>query len=170
MNNTGANIALWVSLFSLLIASISLGWNIYRDLLKPKLRVRFSLNFIFSEAGVEKESQLIISGTNFGPGCIILNGVILLRPWSRPKRIFGKAKFGFLFHDYKNPLSANFPCELDVGKRKDFFLVYDKGCFLKDDFVRIGILDSFGRYHWAPKRDYRTVKKEFERRFTKSPA
>jgi len=161
------NIAIGISIFSLLIAAISLGWNIYRDLSKPKLKVNFGLNLILGERGVEGDPILTLSGTNLGPGKIIINGIILKRPWSRIKKLFKKAIYGFLVYDYRSPYSSRFPCETDVGEKKDFILIYDKDCFLKENFIGVGIRDSFGRIHWAPRNAYKIVKKEFEKQFKK---
>lgn len=161
------NIAIWISLFSLLIAAIALGWNIYRDISKPKIKVNFGLNLIVGERGVEGGPILKLSGTNLGPGKIILNGIILKRPWSRIKKLFKKATYGFLFHDYRSRESSQFPCEADVGVRKDFILIYNKDCFLKENFIGVGIRDSFGRIHWAPRNSYKMAKKEFEKEFKK---
>jgi hypothetical protein len=162
------NIAIWISIFSVLIAAISLGWNIHRDLSKPKLKVNFGLNLIFGERGVEGGPILTLSGTNLGPGKITLNGISLKRPWSRIKKLFKKAIYGFLVvYDYRSPHSSRFPCEADVGERKDFILIYDKDCFLKENFIGVGIGDSFGRIHWAPRNAYKMVKKEFEKQLKK---
>ena len=159
------NIAIWISIFSLLIAAIALGWNIYRDISKPKLKINFGLNLILGEAGVEGEPILTLSGTNLGPGKIILNGIILKRPWSRIKKLFKKAIYGFLLHDLGSPMSSQLPCEADVGVRKDFILIYNRDCFLKENFIGIGIRDSFGCIHWTPRNSYKMVKKEFEKQF-----
>lgn len=163
---TTGDIALLVSIFSVAIAGIALGWNIYRDLQRPKLKVNFSVNAIVGTEGITSIDELIISATNLGPGKILADGIILKRPWYKLKRVFLRKDIsGFLFHDYEHPMTAQFPCEMEVGHRKDFFLRYHKDCFLKDKFSRIGIRDSFGRIHWAPKKRYRLVKKDYEKKF-----
>jgi hypothetical protein len=159
------NTAIWISFVSLAIAALALGWNIHRDLLKPKLKVDFGVNLLVGERGVEGKPLLVISGTNHGPGKLILSGIILRRSWDSIKKLLGRAKRGFLFYDYRHPLSSRFPCELDVGERKDFILKYDEDCFLKEDIQRIGISDSFGHIHWAKKKAYKRAKKEFEKNF-----
>jgi len=62
-------------------------------------------------------------------------------------------------------MTAQFPGEVEVGQKKDFFLTYNEDCFLKDKYSRIGIRDSFGRIHWATKKQYRLVKKEYKKKF-----
>jgi len=160
-----ADVAIFISFFSLFVAAISLGWNIYRDLQRPRLNVQFSLNILLGEEGPESDDNLVISATNLGSGIIKLNGIILKRPWFFIMRILRKVRFGFLMHDYRNPMSAQLPLKLEVGDRGDFLLVYNKVCFLKENFVNIGIRDSFGRVHLAPKKQYKMVKKEFEKKF-----
>jgi hypothetical protein len=162
------SMAIWISIISILIAAIALGWNIHRDLLKPKLKVDFGVNLLIGERGVEGEPMLVISSTNFGPGKIILSGIILRKPWDSIKKLFKKARRGFVIYDYQSPYSSRFPCEVDVGERKDFILKYNKDCFLKDNFISIGISDSFGRIHWANKSAYKRAKEEFEKTFIKT--
>jgi len=77
---TTGDIALLISILSVVIAGIALGWNIYRDLQRPTLRINFSVNEIIGTEGVVSHDNLIISGTNMGPGKIILNGIFLTKP------------------------------------------------------------------------------------------
>jgi hypothetical protein len=117
-----------------------------------------------TEGGPVDEHFLIVSATNMGPGQVTLTGIHLRPPWACIKKIFKRAKWGYLLADYRNPLSAKMPCVVDVGERKNFFLVYNRDCFLKEKkkYERIGILDSFGRIHFASRKDYERAQEEFE--------
>lgn len=156
------NISIWISLLSLLIAAISLGWNIHKEFIKPRLKVRLGLFLEIEQGHLTNETHLMLSVTNHGPGKVQLEGVILKEPFLFIKKILRKAKYAFLIHD---SLTTQLPCELDVGKKCDFLLIYNESCFLKDNFVTIGILDSFGRCHWAPKSNYKLVKRQFYKDF-----
>jgi len=59
-----------VSGLSFLMAGLSLGWNIYRDvILKPRLKIVFGV-FSLVGRGVQKQTYLMVKATNHGPGAI----------------------------------------------------------------------------------------------------
>ena len=154
-------LALVISLFSILIAALSLGWNIYRDIvLKAKVRVRFMLGSITNPALKKPLDRLILSATNFGPGKIRLTG-ILLKESSFLKRPTNKWKYAILIHDYTAPLSGQLPCDLEVGDGRDFLFKIKTDCFLAHKWTHIGIRDSFGRVHWAPKKHVTEAREAF---------
>lgn len=145
-----------------IIALFGLAWKIYKDLvLKPRIKVRFRVITLVSSMSQESPTKLDVIVVNFGPGKIRLNGPLNLRK----KAFLRKTKHAILIHDYKDPLSARFPCELEVGEEKDFFLQFDKNCFLKEHYTHIGVKDSFGRIHWAPKKHFKEVKKTYKKWF-----
>ncbi|MFH1033699.1 MAG: hypothetical protein V1806_04260 [Pseudomonadota bacterium] len=156
--------AIIVSSLSMLVASLSLGWNIYRDIiLKAKLKVDFSPVIIAGGPLQGKMERLSISATNHGPGKIKLTGIYLAEK-SLLKKATRKTKFAFLIYDYMDPLSGKLPCELEVGNEVNLFLSFEK-CFLSMDWTHIGIKDSFGRIHWAPRRNIVKAKKTYRDKF-----
>jgi len=158
-------IAILVSLISLGVAALALGWNIYRDIiLKPKLRVSVKKALIAVE-GFPNKNHFIISAVNFGPGIINLN-IIRFMHSSLFKKIFRKWKHGVLIHDYRNPLSGQLPSKLDIGEKIDLIFPWDD-CLCKKNPTHIGIADSFGRTHWAPKKQVKKVNKEWNAEFGK---
>lgn len=145
-----------------IIALFGLAWKIYKDLvLKPRIKVRFRVMTLVSPMSQETPTKLFISAINFGPGKIRLNGPF----WLKKKKFLRKTKHAVLIHNYIDPLSARFPCELEVGEEKEFFLQFDKNCFLKEQYTHIGVKDSFGRIHWAPKKHFKEVKKTYKKWF-----
>jgi hypothetical protein len=77
------DIAIWISLIAVLISGLSLGWNIYRDvILKPRLSVDIAFGsliqsskgngrmLITSKTNTRDGAFIIITGTNHGPGQI----------------------------------------------------------------------------------------------------
>ena len=143
-----AELAILISIFSAILAAISLGWNIYRDvILKPKVVVTAAVKNIIG-AGMEASPDYVgISATNHGPGPVILS-TVALKETSMIKKILKKEKHAFLIHDYENPYSTKMPKKVDVGESVDLFVSYDKECFLKEPFTHIGVSDSFGRINW----------------------
>lgn len=71
-----------------------------------------------------------------------------------------REQHAFLIHDYTNPLSGQLPKKLEVGEGLDLLFPYDVDCMLKEGYSHIGINDSFGRVHWAPKKQVKeTIEK-----------
>ena len=134
-----AQLAIVISVSSAAIAAISLGWNIYRDvILKPKAVVAVSRQNIISPGSAPSPDYIGISATNHGPGTVTLNSLIL-RNTSLWKKLWRDESHAVLFHDYTNRLSDNFPKKLDAGETINLFVNYDNDCFLKDDYNNIGI-------------------------------
>lgn len=159
MISTG-QIALIISFGSLAIAAISLGWNIYRDVIrKPKLRISMMNGVIASS--VVQYPRLIVSVTNFGPGKT-RTGTLQLRKTSLLRRLLRRQMYAVLTTDYEDPLSGKLPVELDVGEKVALTFRPGKDLFiLSDDFTQIGISDPFGGVHWCSCRHYRDVKRSY---------
>lgn len=161
---TQDSLAIIISSISILVAALALGWNIYRDIiLKAKVKVKFMLGFITNPAMKKPLDRLILSATNFGPGKIRLTG-LLLKESSPLKRITRKPKYGILIHDYTDPLSGQLPCDLEVGDGRDFLFKVKEDCFLAETWTHIGIRDSFGRIHWAPKKHVEEARESFKKK------
>jgi len=161
---TKEEIAILISIASFLLAAIALGWNIYRDVvLKPRLRVTVSKAMIGSEV-MKPTDNFMISAVNFGPGKIRLS-IIRFMQSSILKKIFKKWKHGVLIHDYRNPLSGQLPTTLDVGEKIDLIFPWDEECLCSSNPTHIGIADSFGRTHWASKKDIQKVMKQWNEEF-----
>jgi len=161
---TKDEIAIVISIASLCVAAIALGWNIYRDVvLKPRLRVSVMRAVIASEA-IRPSNKFIISAVNFGPGKIRIS-IIRFRQSSIFKKLFRKWQHGVLIHDYRNPLSGQLPSTLDVGEKIDLIFPWDSDCLCGNNPSHIGIADSFGRTHWAPKKEVQNVIKQWKQEF-----
>ena len=158
-------VALAVSIFSILIAALSLGWNIYRDIiLKARVAVFFSVVTVIHDSMPESPQYLNFSVTNFGPGSVTISS-ILVKEAQFWRRFLRNVKHAIITPDYTNPMSARIPAKIEVGDKIDLLLPYDKDCFLRSHFTHVGVSDYFGRIHWAPKSDlkkaYSTWKKDF---------
>lgn len=160
---TAAESALLISSISAAIALFAVGWNVYRDvILKPKVKVRVQISEVRTpgEPVNENETRVDFTVTNHGPGIVVLNG---LR--SKTKKFLRKTRWGIMFHDYADPLTRHFPCKLEIAEQASFFLPFRKGIFLKDDFTKLGIADSFGHVHWVPKKDIKRTKESYIQHF-----
>lgn len=79
--------AFWISIVSLTIAGISLGWNIYKEFMKPRLKLLLIL----------RPDNLIISATNRGPGKItIRNQAFLKSRWALLKKLLKKDPYEYI--------------------------------------------------------------------------
>jgi len=150
--------AILISVFSMLIAALSLGWNIYRDVvLKPKLSVSVAIKTIVG-AGIGRSPEMVcVSATNFGPGSIKLNA-ILLKDSSLLRRITRNVRNAYIVHDYENPHTSELPIRLEVGESANYFFRYDQDCLLSESFTHVGLSDSFSRVHWASKRSFQKLR------------
>lgn len=161
------NIAIILSVFSICVAALSLGWNIYRDvILKPLLKVSIA-RVVVASGMAENSVKLMISGVNFGPGRVRLN-IIRFMHSSILKRCFRKWKHGVLIHDYRNPISGQLPTTLDVGEKVDLLFAWDEENICSTNPSHIGISDSFGRTHWAPKKEIKKTMKSWKKDFKKT--
>ena len=161
-----AELAIIISIFSVVVAAISLGWNIYRDVvLKPKVIVTFAVKNIVGTGMKPSPDFVGISATNHGPGAVVLNSVVLKQS-SFWKQITKKHKYGVLMIDYENPYSSKMPRKLEVGESIDLFVDYDEKCFLKEPFTQLGISDSFGRTNWAPKKTMKELRNNWKSKFS----
>jgi hypothetical protein len=143
-----------ISLLALIVSAFSLGWNIYRDvILKPRLRVHLSASKIIGGGLPKPVDTLVLEGTNFGPGAMTCTSIVL------------KTKHAVLIHDFKNPLSAQLPKKLEVGEKLTLLIPWRQDCFLSTDMTHIGLSDTFGRLHWAPRSDVERAGAEYKKEF-----
>jgi hypothetical protein len=160
---SGESLAIFISIFSVLVAALSLGWNIYRDvILKAKIKVSITYGFITSPGIAKPLDRIIISATNFGPGRVHLSG-LRLQETSLIKKITRKTKFYLLTYNYTDPLSSKLPCTLDVGETSNFIFNIEDNCFLSFNITHVGVMDTFGRMPWSSKKEVTRAKESFKK-------
>ena len=155
--------AIVISSFSLVLAAIALGWNIYRDVVyRAKLKV--SLMWGVVTIGHDREQwpyRLFVSITNFGPNDSRAS-MLHLRKTSLWLRIRRKTVYAMLNPDYEDPLSGKIPADIKVGEKIDLSFRPVEDIFIrKDEFTQIGITDPFGRVHWCSRKHYKMVRQKF---------
>jgi len=164
-----ADLAIFISIFSVLLAAMSLGWNIYRDVvLKPKVIVTFAVKNIVNHGIGVSPDYVGITATNRGPGSVILN-TLVLRESSFWKKLTKNQRYAVLIGNcYIRPYSSEMPKKLQVGESLNLFIRYDQKCFLKESFTQLGIDDSFGRINWAPKGVMKKIREKWVHTFAKN--
>ena len=146
-----------ISLSSLLIAALALGWNIYRDvILKGRVKIAFGWR-VLTNGQESTPDMIMISGVNHGPGKLVLR-MIIWKNTSLRRFLCRKSEEGWIpLTDRPSEYSDELPKELDVGDELN--LVFPSSAkFAGTDFSHIGLRDNFGRIHWAKKKDVQKFK------------
>jgi hypothetical protein len=110
-------VALCVSILALSASFLSLGWNIYRDVvLKPRLKVAFGIKSMLREDEEHRLSEkgpplLILEITNHGPGGeVVCSGAVAkTESFAFLRSLFGKLSYCFITPDFKHPLCFRLP-------------------------------------------------------------
>jgi hypothetical protein len=161
------NIAIGISLFSVAIASVSLGWNIYRDvILKAKVDVSFAVVALIHETLPERPQFVNFKVTNFGPGPVNIS-MIHAKYAPMKYRLLRKTEHAVINPDYKNPHSAKLPAKIEVADKIELFLPYNSKCLLNREWTHVGVNDYYGRVHWAPKKQLLKARKQWLEEFEK---
>ena len=156
-----------ISLGALVLSCFALGWNVYRDvILKPRLKVRLMISFVL-HGEYQSPDKISINATNFGPNRIRCESIHAKNAplW---RLILRKVEYAFIVDDYTDPYSTRLPCELEVGQNCKLFMPFEKDCLFAESFTHVGITDSFGRTHWAPKKDIVKARKSYKKKFSQN--
>jgi hypothetical protein len=156
-------VALVVSVGSLLVSIFTLGWNVYRDvILKPRLRVSL-MNGVITAGEANPPRRVVVTIVNLGPAKIEICGLYLRQTgWWRG--VLRRRQYAFLRYDFEDALSGKIPCRLDVGEQVHLTFRYTpqlSQLFLTSKFGQLGAGDTFGRYHWSTRKNYREVKEGY---------
>jgi hypothetical protein len=177
---TTADWALVISILSALIALFSLGWNIWSKFIYPKPKVSVAFNYmdVIGGGALDGEHILTLNATNMGPIPVTLYSALVrtkrrwfLRAWFSRKRTYGLLN---PLHNYPaqtnhtiGPFSGGLPKTLAVGEQFSIHLIPAHEELARDHYDRIGFNDTFGRMHWAPKRNVirtrRSIRQECDR-------
>lgn len=156
-----------ISVLSFVLSGIALGWNVYRDvILKARVRVSVSVVRIVSQGQrVDRGEQFIRIGvTSHGPGPVRVEMIVGKNAgfWRRVSR---RVQPFFILLDHTNPLNPKLPTKMEVGDTISLLLPYNDVSFLNGAGTHIGISDSFGRSHYAPRKQLVTAKAQFAKDF-----
>jgi hypothetical protein len=154
------------SLFAIAISSLTLGWTIYRDAVrKPKLKVTIGVKRIIQKGQASEGPFIFVEALNLGPlpdriGLTFARKSFIKRRFTHRDR--GAA---MIYPNYEHWATTRASTRLEVGDQATFVFPYTKECFLKEDFLQIGVADGFGRTHWCSRRDFREIREKFKRDF-----
>jgi hypothetical protein len=160
-----------ISTLAFCVSCISLGWNIYRDIvLKARIRVRLEVRGVENEVTLNAETALVIEATNHGPGRVHLSGLVgRVAPWWR--RLVRRTQWIPIYPDLDQLQNRSGPTVIEVGETASFVLRYRSDSLLAvDGLTHVGVGDSFGRVHYAPRYVFRNAVKRFRSDFPKARA
>lgn len=151
--------AIVVSVLSLCVACLALGWNIYRDVIL-KARVRTSLRVGRIVSGNSASEPLVfVSVVNTGPGPVTCNSV-LTRTRSLWRILTRSVEMGVTMPDFAHPMCHRLPATLDIAEEITLVFPIRPGSFLEHGISDVGVGDSFGRIHWVPRKQVRNAIEE----------
>jgi hypothetical protein len=154
-----------ISLVSLSVAMLTLGWTIYRDAIqRPKFRTSVGINTIYQAGHDPDGPHIVVEALNLGPLPNRIMSVHVRKSWWRLKTQ-PKDSAAFIYPNYQHWATTPAATRLEVGDTGRFLFPYDKDCFLKEDFVRVGISDGYGHIHWAPRAQLRRAREQYRERF-----
>jgi hypothetical protein len=158
-----ALIALLISGLSVAVASLSLGWNIYRDVIaKPRVNIRMGIRQVVEDGESVDGYVAWVRGVNLGPGKVTLELIVVRKRiptgWGNGYGRFGIVKFVASAVTGGSTL----PLTLDAGECADLLLPLNRDTFLGSTYSMLGIRDFHGRIHWAPSRDMRAARRQWK--------
>ena len=154
------------SILAIGISSLTLGWTVYRDAIrKPKFKVDVGIKNI-AQAGRDPDGPfVIVEALNMGPIPNRVGLTFVRKSWLK-RRVFERKHGGaMVYPDYSHRIATPASTRLEIGDQANFVFPYDQQCFLKDDFLQIGVADGFGRIHWTSRSDFRKVRKRYQKDF-----
>lgn len=154
------------SVLAIAVSSLTLGWTIYRDAIrKPNFKIDVGVKKIV-QAGQEPEGPFIsVEALNMGPIPNRIGLPFVRKNWIRRRLLNRDRGSAMIYPDYHHRAATPASTRLEVGDQANFIFPYNRDCFLKDDFCQIGIADGFGRIHWASRRDFRKIRKKYQKDF-----
>lgn len=160
---TVADWALIISILSAAISLAGLAWNIWSTFIypKPTVRVWFSINrMVPDHAGLGK--FLCLSATNHGPNKVILYyAVVTTTPDAKTGSRYGILNplhnFPHQINHTLGPFSGGLPKTVEIGELFSVYFPFAPKTFLAEDIKKIGFRDTFGKHHWAARRDVKNI-------------
>lgn len=108
---------------------------------------------------------MAVEALNLGPSPNRVGLTFVRKNWLR-RRFLDRARgTAMVYPNYKHRAATTASTRLEVGDQANFIFPYDKDCFLKEGFSQIGVADGFGRIHWGSRRDFRKIRKKFQKDF-----
>lgn len=160
---TTADWALVISLLSLVVSLGAFIWNVWSKFIYPKPKVRVACAFV-DVVGGDDVDEVSLTAVNHGPIEVTLGKAMLFKR----RFILGNKEYGILFplHNYPTvkdvtvgPFGGGLPKKLEVGQQFSAHFTPGHPTIADDTWSHIGFDDTFGRTHWASRRDLRETRK-----------
>jgi hypothetical protein len=154
------------SMLAIAISSLTLGWTVYRDAIRrPKFKVDVGIKKII-QAGQEPEGPFVsVEALNLGPIPNRIGLTFVRKNWMKRRLFDRKRGSAMVYPDYHHRATTPASTRLEVGDQANFMFPYGKDCFLKENFLQIGVADGFGRIHWSSRGDFRKARKRYQKDF-----
>jgi len=111
------------------------------------------------------ETFISVRVVNFGPTANKVGLPQAKKSWFDRKVRRVEAPFAVIIPDYAHSATTTAPKRnglIEPGDEVSFALPYTEGCFLADkDLVQVGVIDAFGRSHYAPRKQLAELQKRF---------
>ena len=156
----------WASIIGLVLASVSLGWNILNEIRKaPKAKVHAMIAGIIQPGSRihDDKDYLSISIANIGSRPIRINGV-------------GFTGYKWWWHPFKKKhfviIPKQVPIYLKDGEEHTEIFEYtlkDFTYLLSNNIQNISVHDSGGRIHYMPRLKFLNFKKSVRKHVKKAP-
>ena len=164
-------IAIGISILALIWNIV---WSIYREFAKPKFKVTFHVGAnhvvngqrIFAAEGViadtnkairrtsDWEIQIIV--TNFGRDALKMRELYAIRKGIY--RVFSP-------NEMRIDTKLELPKKIEYGDDLKIKLPFNRNCFLAYEGIKLGVIDNFGKSHWASEKDMKKARKLWEKEF-----
>ncbi|MGO6968987.1 hypothetical protein [Rhizobium leguminosarum] len=162
---TTADWALIISLLSFCVSLAGFVWNVWSKFIFPKARVQvhFSVNILIQEGEPDHE-MLVLHATNFGPGEITLHTAIGRAQPSKFKKLTHLMlnplhNFPLELNRTVGPFSGGLPRKIQPGESHSAYFVLLHEAFRDQPIVDVGFSDTFGRSHWATRKQVAAVRR-----------
>ncbi len=164
------------SIFLVITGFLTLVWLIYKEFyFRARVSVEFYLGSIeLTDSSIPtwaEDSPAVISGgvvnltlsaTNKGPGNVKITSIILKKS-SFFRKLFRKVKYIWHPFGYDYFSTNEMPVEIKETNTATWSINYDQTVEnLLNEYTHIGVSDSYGRKHWASRKEFKKVKKELK--------
>ena len=167
-----------LSIIAIAVSGLTLIWNIlwslHREFSTPKFKVTFYVGAIYNVNGqlffaaegdivddslkVTKTSdwKIKIIITNFGRQSLKMRELYAIRR--------GIYKV-FSPKEMRIDSGLKLPINIEYGDEINIELPFNESCFLEHKFFKLGVIDNYGKSHWASRKDMKKARKHWIREF-----
>ena len=149
----------------------NIAWSIYREFATPRLKVIFHVGAIynvngqqfFAVEGVIVDDSIRISDwkiqiiiTNYGRLSLKIRELYAIR----------KGVYRLFFpNELRIDSGLELPINIEYSGDVKMELPFNKTCFLGYKFLKLGVIDNFGKSHWASRKDMKEARKLWKKEF-----